>query len=136
MASSAAEEAIDGYLRASWPHGDECPIFVENEDEATPDDGSPFLVLQFPLSTVSRVSVATPLYREEGGFRIIINVERGQGMAKIREYGVTLATLFRDRQIGPVSCRVPSEPFTDDQSDQGNYFQGSMVVPYDMSFTS
>lgn len=135
MASRAVEDAIEAYLNSNWTHLNECPVFVENKDSSTPDDGTPFLVLQFPLSTVRRVCVSHPLYREEGSFRIVINVERGEGTDKIRQYGEELADLFRDKQIGPAFCRVPTEPFTDDQSDQGNYFVGSQVFPFDTSFT-
>jgi hypothetical protein len=30
-----------------------------------------------------------------------------------------------------VKCRTPTEVFTDDESDRGNYWVGSLVVPYE-----
>ena len=45
-----------------------------------------------------------------------------------------LAALFRDRKFDGVETKVPSEPFTDEQSDQGNYFLASMIVPYTYNF--
>jgi hypothetical protein len=71
------------------------------------------------------------LYVEEGGFRIVINVERGRGTADMREMGAELGALFRDVALtNGVQCLVPTEPFTDDTSDQGNFFRGSLVVPF------
>lgn len=127
MASKAVEDAVDAYLASNWTR---CPILKENEQGEAPTDGSPFLILQFPVSDVRRSDVGRKRYREEGGFRIVINVERGFGTATMRQWGEELAVLFRDVAIGPVHCRVPTEPFTDDQSDQGNYFQGSLICPY------
>lgn len=131
MASAAVEELVETYLAANWTRA---PIFSENKEGETPADGSEFIVLQFPLSDVRRSFVNQRNYREEGGFRIVINVARGEGTATIRQYGAELAALFRDTKIGAITCGVPSEPFTDDQSDQGNYFTGALVVPYTYDF--
>lgn len=131
MASKAVEDAIDSYLAANWSNS---AIYTENQQGEIPDDGSSFIILQFPVSNVERVQVNEPFYREEGGFRIVIATQRGAGTATIRSWGEQLATLFRDKKIGTVNCRVPSEPFTDDQSDKGLYFQGSMIVPFDRTF--
>jgi hypothetical protein len=127
LASKAVEDAIDAYLAANWSN---CPIFTENQQSETPDDGSPFLLLQFPVSIVTRSVVDRRYYTEEGGFRIIINVQRGEGTDTIRQWGAELAALFRDQDVGPVECKIPTEPFTGDESDQGNYFQGAMVCRY------
>lgn len=132
MASRAVEDAIDAYLTANWSTS---PILTENQQGEVPGDGSGFIILQFPVSNVERVAVNERLYREEGGFRIVIAVPRGVGTGTIRQWGETLAALFRDTRVGPVECRVPSEPFTDDQSDRGLYFQGSMIVPFERYFS-
>jgi len=81
------------------------------------------------------VSVSNRTYREAGGFRIIINVPRGAGTATMRDYGASLANLFRDVRIGAIDCRAVAEPFTDDQSDKGLYYQGAMVVEFARYFT-
>jgi hypothetical protein len=132
MASKAVEDAIDAYLAANWS---DPPIIDENEQGETPTDGSPFLVIQYPASNVERLSISNRLYRETGGFRIVINVERGSGKERIKEVGEALADLFRDQKIGVVNCLVPTEPFTDNDSDQGNFFTGAMVVPFTYEFT-
>lgn len=131
MASEALENAIDAYLSAHWT---DTPIFTENEQGEIPPDGGAFIILQFPAANIERVSPAERLYREDGVFRIVINVPRGAGTALIRQYGSDLANLFRDVRIGDVDCRAVSEPFTDDDSDRGLYFSGSLTVPFDRYF--
>ena len=131
MASAAVEELIESYLTENWTRA---PVLVVNQDAETPADGSPFLVLQYPLSDVTRPFVNQRTYREEGGFRIVINVPRNEGTATIRLWGAELAALFRDRQIGPVKCGIPSEPYTDNESDEGNYFTGAMVCEFTYDF--
>ena len=131
MASKAVEDAITDHLQANWTR---CPIMVENTQGDAPNDGSPFIVLQFPMSITVRRTISDRVYWEAGGFRIIINVASGEGTDTIREWGAELAVMFRDQQIGPVNCRTPTEPFTDMGADRGNYWQGSMVVTYDYAF--
>jgi hypothetical protein len=133
MASKTTETAVDAYLAANWT---DTAIYVENETGDIPSDASAFIVVQYPVSNVDRVTVNQPLYREEGAFRIVINVQRGAGTDTIRQVGEDLATLFRDQDIGSgVRCFYPSEPFTDDQSDRGLYFSGSMIVPFERYFS-
>lgn len=131
MASKAVEDAVESYLTVNWTN---CPVLTENRDAETPADGSPFIMLEFPLSDVRRLTVGDRNYRETGGFRIVIAVERGTGTQTIRQWGAQLAALFRDRKLGEVNCRIPTEVFTDETSDEGNYFRGSMICEYDYGF--
>lgn len=131
MASRHVEEAVEAYLAANWVAS---PVIVENAQGEAPQDGSPFLRLEFPLSNTNRWPINSRFYAESGGFRIVIAVESGTGTAKIREWGETLATLFREREFGGIKTQVPSEPFTDDLSDEGNYFVGAMIIPYTYNF--
>jgi hypothetical protein len=79
-------------------------------------------VVQYPVANTRRPAINARSYIEEGGFRITINVERGRGTATIRDYGEQLAALFRDVELdNGVRCLVPTEPFTDDRSDEGNF---------------
>lgn len=134
MASKTVEDSVDAYLAANWPYMADCPIFVENEQGEIPFDGSAFLKLQYPVANVDRFLVEDRGYREEGGFRVLIHVQRGAGTDTIRQYGSELARLFRDQTFNGVECLVPSEPFTDDANDEGLYFVGSVVVPYRFYF--
>lgn len=131
MASRHVEDAVQAYLTANWTTA---PILVENAEGETPTDGSPFIRLQFPVANVDRWAIDRRHYREAGGFRLIMAMARGTGTQLAREWGEQLATLFRDRKFDGVETKVPSEPFTDEQSDQGNYFLASMIVPYTYNF--
>lgn len=135
MASKVVEDTIEDYLTANWAHIATCPVFTENEEGSIPSDGSAFLRLQFPVADVEKLPVTSRRFRESGAFRIVINVARGDGTDTMRDYGEELATLFRDQTIGDVSCLTAGEPFTDDQSDRGLYFQGAMVVEFERFFT-
>lgn len=128
MAHKNAEIAIEARLRTGWTR---CQIFTENKEDEQPANGmDPFLVLQFPFSDPQRWSVGTKLYREEGGFRIVISVPRGIGVDTIRDWGEELRTLFLDVKFSGVECKVPSDPLSDDRSDAGPYFSSYMVVPF------
>jgi hypothetical protein len=132
VASKAVEDAVDAAL-AAWAaaHVPVITVLTENMQAEAPADGSSFLIIQYPIASTTRPTVARGLYVEEGGFRIVINVERGRGTADMREMGAELGALFRDVALtNGVQCLVPTEPFTDDTSDQGNFFRGSLVVPF------
>ena len=124
MASKVVEETIETYLAANWT---DSAIFTENLEQETPVDGTPFIILQFPAISVIRLAVSNRTYAEEGGFRIVINLRRGEGVQRMRDWGETLAALFRDVRVGEVECLVPSEPATGDDSESGSYFSGTMT---------
>lgn len=132
MASKTVEDAVDAAL-AAWAaaHSPVVTVLTENTQAEAPADGSPFLIVQYPVANTRRLPIKRGLYVEEGGFRIVINVQRGRGTAAMRTMGSELGALFRDVDLtNGVQCLVPTEPFTDEQSDQGNFFRGSLVVPY------
>lgn len=123
-----AEIAIEARLRTEW--ADRCPIFTENKEGEQPESGNGFLTLQFPFSDPQRWSVGTRLYREEGGFRIVMSVPRDTGITKLRQWGEILRTMFLDVKFSGVECFVPSGPQRDDRSDAGPYYVAYMAVPY------
>lgn len=133
MAHKTVEEAVEARLRALWT---ECDVFTENFETQTPSDGSPFLLLQFPVSQVARWPINQRYYREVGGFRIVICLPTGTGMDTMREWGEQLRLMFLDESFDGVNCRAPTDPFTDDRSTDGAIFMGAMVVPYDFAFTA
>jgi hypothetical protein len=132
MAAKAVVDAVLARMQAQWTA---CPVVPENAQGDTPADASAFIVVQFPVSSTERWSIGDRQYREEGGFRLVINVERGGGIDKLMEWGDQLAAIFRYRSFDGVECWTPTSPFTDDRSDEGNYFTGSVVVPYVFDFT-
>lgn len=131
MASKHVEDTVEAFLKDQWTA---TPIRMENTSSAPPADGSAFIIVEFPLSNTQRMSLGTRRYREWGGFRVVVCVPRGGGTGTIRGHGEALASLFRDVTVNGVHFQVPSEPFTDDQSDQAQYFRGAMVVPYWYSY--
>lgn len=133
MASKITEDAIEAYLAAHWT---DCPVFLPNQQGEAPADGSAFIELQFPVADSQRMSIGDRLYREDGGFRIIINVEKGLGVEKLRTWGDQLSSLFRDVQVGPVHCLVPSEPFVDDAGGEGNFYTAAFVTPFWRTFAA
>jgi hypothetical protein len=128
MASKAVSDAVETYLRANWS---DTVVLTENVEQEIPGDGAPFLRLEFPVSNSEWTILSSSKWREEGVFRIVIAVPRGEGMDRMRDWGEELADLFRNVDVGgEACCGVPDEPFSDNESDEGLYFIGSMVVPY------
>jgi uncharacterized protein DUF4128 len=133
MAHKEVIETIETKLATDWAPT-HCPIRKMNEDTSTPEDGGPFLVVQYPVANEERWSVSHPFYREEGGFRLILNVPRGEGLQRTIDWMDELAEMFRDEKFGDVICQVPSMVFFDDTNDQGAYFQSAIVVPYTFNY--
>lgn len=133
MAHPTVETVIETYLRANWTR---CAIRVENTGNQPPANGDEFLTLQFPFSDTQRWPISNRVYRETGGFRLVLAAKSGMGMATIRLWGGELRDLFIDRKIDGVDCRVPSAPFIDGDYDEGPYILAAIVVPYFFNFTA
>ncbi len=133
MANPTVEAVIEAYLRANWSR---CEIRVENGKSQPPADGSEFLTLQFPFSDTVRWPLGDRVYRETGGFRLVLAAKSGLGMVTIRLWSRELRDLFIDRKISGVDCRVPSSPFIDGDYDEGPYILAATVVPYYFNFTA
>jgi hypothetical protein len=131
MASKAVVDAVKTKLGSTFGG---VPVLAINSGEETPASGDPFFVLQFPFSESSRVGLSR-IYREEGGFRIVINGTRGAGEEQILDWAEDLSDLFRDQKFDGVETQVPSAPFIDDNNEEGNYFVASIVVPYTYNYT-
>lgn len=131
MPSRAVIDAVDTYLNEVWTA---TTILDPNSANEPPSDGSPFIAVQFPVARNSRPVIDRAFYREEGGFRIVINAMRGEGAGQTLIWADQLAALFRDRKFGGVSCQVPSSPFIDDRNESGMYFKAAIVVPYTYNF--
>jgi hypothetical protein len=132
MASKTVIDAVALRLGETWS---EIPVRMPNIGGPAPRDGSAFIAVDFPVANSERVAVNQRLYREEGGFRIILNGGADTGIDQIMTWSDQLAALFRDQKFGGIETQVPSSPFVDDSNDDGNYFQASVVVPYTYNFT-
>lgn len=132
MAHQTVEAVIETYLRANWTR---CEIRVENSGQEPPDDGAEFLKLQFPYEGTERWAVNQRYYRATGGFRLVLAMKSGLGMATIRQWGGELRALFLDKKINGVECLVPAAPIIDGDYDKGPYILVAIVVPYFFNFT-
>lgn len=130
MALKAVVDAVEFRLAANWIL---CPVIGANGQGETPDDGSAFLVVQYPVANASQTSIGSPgsnAFREEGAFRIVINVPRGDGLSTGLTWADTLAGLFRSKSFAGVVTFAPTSPAIDDRNDDGLYFVLSFAVPY------
>jgi hypothetical protein len=131
MANKQVIDAVEARLGPVW---DGLEVFGANTVGEPPSDGTPFLMVQYPVSDSRRMPINSRTYREEGGFRIVLNETRGLGLNQAMTRCDALGDLFRDRSFDGVVCQVPSSPLIDDDNDDGNYFQVSMVFPYTFNF--
>lgn len=129
MASKAVVDAVAARLGDTW---NGITVVPPNTTDEPPADGSPYILLQFPVADTRRSVVNNRQYREEGGFRVVLHGTRGSGTDQILERTGELAALFRDRKFDGVETQVPSEPFIDDET--GNYAIAAVVVPYTYDF--
>lgn len=109
-------------------------VISANTERETPTDGSPYLLVQYPVAEVERLSVSDRYYQEKGGFRVVIHATRDGGLTEAVDIGDQVAALFRDQKFGGVECRVPSSPLIHDDNEEGMYFVTSVVVPYVFNF--
>lgn len=130
MALQAVINAVEARLAANWTKS---AIKAVNLDAEAPSDGSPFLIVQYPVANSHQQSLGAPgvnIWREEGLIRIVINTERGGGETKALQWADELGVLFRGQLFDGVQCWEVNSPHIDDTNDQGNYFMVSIMVRY------
>lgn len=132
MASKAVMDAVEQRLAANWTA---TAIIGANQQGDAPNDGSSFVIVQYPVATTERPSVTTRKYREEGVIRLVLNSQRGIGTVDAATMADSLAALFRDQKFGGVECHVPDSFTDDDASENGNFFVTAISVPYSFNFT-
>lgn len=130
MASKTVVDAVNARLAANWTA---CPIYGPNERTTTPDDASAFIDVQYPVANTSQLTLDRH-YREEGVIRLVINAERGSGSDQGLEWADTLAGLFRTQRFAGIMTWTPSPPVINDENENGNYYQLSLVIPYTFDF--
>lgn len=137
MPSAAVEAAFMTRLEANWNIADGV-ILGSNEVFVPPSDGSPFVLIQYPVAHNRRPTLARRRF-EEGAARIVYNAQTGAGLAGPLAKADTIAAAFRgDRlKIGSslnVEVFEPSPPIINDQNEQGNYVEFAVIVPYRYQF--
>lgn len=132
MAHALVCDAVEAWLAAHWTH-DDVPIITPNTDGGVPDDGGPFLKVDYPWCRTTQETFGAPgnnVHREVGGFRVVINARRGTGAADARHWSKEIETIFRSMSITEhLRCFSPSSDGDDSEND-GNYFVLAVAVPY------
>lgn len=98
-----------------------------------PDDGGPFILLQFPASHEEPISLGAPganRYREEGGARFVLAAPLGDGVDAWSARLSALRAHFRGKSFDGVTTYGASPPAYDDSNDDGSYWVAAWVVPY------
>lgn len=127
MAHLAVVQAVEARLSAGFTA---CPVLVENDGDGIPTNAGPFLALQFPWCR-SEWQTTDGDFLEEGAFRFVLSVPRGDGTHQGRAWMDEIATLFRAVEFDGVQTYAPGSPVTDDRSEAENYYRLSISVPYE-----
>lgn len=135
MVAKAVVDAVEARLGPSWTSidGTVVPVFGINTTGQTPTDGSPFIEVQYPVANEDQITIGAPgvnVFREDGGIRFVLNIQRGLGVAQGLGWIDELRTLFRAKQFGGVSTWGASSPVLDNSNDAGMYWTLAFVVLY------
>jgi Bacteriophage related domain of unknown function len=131
MAHQQVVAAVEKRMAERWHH---CPVIGQNMQAEAPQDGSPYILIQFPASRTDRLAINEGYYREEGGVRFVLHLPAGEGTARALLWANELTRLFRYVDFDGVSTQAPTSPFMDDTNDVGGWFLATIVVPYVFDF--
>lgn len=131
MARPEVEAFVMQRLADNWTR---CAVVEMNIHGAAPQDGSEYLLVQYPASNNNMASVSEDQRREEGGVRFVLHMQRGEGLQRPSQWAKELGDLFRSAREGDLKFGAPSSPFYDDSNDEGSYFLVSIVAPYVIHF--
>lgn len=139
MAQQAVMTAVAARLGSPWVSTDSSslPVFDPNTVGDPPNDGSPFITIQYPVAMGEQKSIGTPgsnVWREEGAIRFVIAIVRGTGAAQGGRWCDEIAALFRGKQFSLVNTWAPSSPVLDNSNASGNYWLMTFAVPYYFDF--
>lgn len=130
MASQAVVAAVEARLKANWT---QCTVVDRNRQEQPPADGTPYLIVQFPVAQETQISIGAPgnnVFREEGAIRLVLHARRGRGIAEALAWIEQLRDLFRGRQFAGVNTWAPAAAVEDDVNESGTYYRFAFAVPY------
>lgn len=127
--------AIEDRLAALW---NKCPVRGLNApNRSTSPAGEPYLQVEYPASLTRQISIGAPganTYRTEGGFVLVLAVERGTGLKAWLAWTRELVGLFRSQTFDGLRCFEPAEPSIDGSNASGEWFELSVAVPYEFDF--
>jgi hypothetical protein len=131
MAHEAVMSAVRTRMGAEWTH---TPVKFPNGEGQAPEDGSSYVLVQYPASTTTTPDIATHQAREVGGIRFVIHTPAGSGTNEANFYASELRRIFRYETFEGVKTEEPSSPFYDDSNDVGPYSLATVVVPYSFDY--
>lgn len=130
MARKAVVDAVMARLKANWTTW---PTAVLNVIGGVDQMRGDYVAVDFPVANERQISTGAPgdnIWREEGVFRILINVRRGGGVGAALAWSETLASLFRGKQFDGVQCWHVNSPPLDSESNISGYWQCVIAVGY------
>jgi hypothetical protein len=142
MASAAVMNAVAAKLASVWTA---TPVVYPNTSGSVPNDGSAFLVVEYPIANETMKSFGAPgsnIWREEGAFRFILCVPIGQGLDAAQDLTQTpaiypwatlmdaLRASFRGQTFSGVTCWEADASEFNDQSDRGSFCELYAIVHY------
>jgi hypothetical protein len=128
MAKKALADAVVAKLAAEITSA---TILNLNEDMEEPEDGTPWVRVDFPVSQNDRAALRRR-YRETGSFRVVVATEIASGMGQSRTLCEEIEAIFRAKRFGDVETGAPS---IRDGIDQGNYLLAAVIVPYRFEYS-
>ena len=129
MAALAVIEAFEGRLADNWTT---TPIVGALTPDDRPQDGSGFLLVQYPVTNSEQASVGAPganVFRDEGVASILIHRRKHEQAQALADAEV-IGDLFRGKEFGGVVTRAPYASALADDNDRGLFFVLSVAVPY------
>ena len=132
MPSKAVADAVDARLAANWTA---TPIIPYDTLAQPPDNAEAFVVVQYPVSNGAQPFLGRTFF-EEGAIRIVLNIQRGIGLAQGLAWSDELALIYRAVKFDGIQTFVPDGPIIDDTIENGNWVEFSLVIPYRHEFVS
>lgn len=131
--------AVAARLGSPWASvdGSSLQVFDPNTTGEPPNDGSPFITIQYPVALSEQKSIGAPgnnVWREDGAIRFVVSIVRGTGVAQGMNWCKEIAALFRGKQFSSVNTWAPSTPVLDNSNATGNYWLLTFAVPYYFDF--
>lgn len=132
-ARDAFEGRLSDFLMANPGDWSMVAVRSPNGDLTPPDDGAPFIVIQFPASVEDPISIGAPganTHREHGGARFVLLVPLAEGEGVWRPRVDALRAHFRSKSFDGVVTFGASPPAIGDGNDDGLYWAMAWVVSY------
>lgn len=136
MAHPLVIKAVSDRLAAGFVEPD-CPIVGINERPGADRSRTAFVTLQFPYSTSAPATLGAPggqWWMEEGAFRFVISMPKGEGLGRGPEWAERIAALFRGQEIDDLVCMASGSATINEDNETQAFFRLSFAIPYEFHF--